>query len=169
VSGWNRANYKIANAAFEWFNRYGGRTLMVLPGAEHFLPELPAITIVSDTVVKCGGVTFTRDSAPGSDRGEVWDATLTTREEDRKLKLTFLCVKNYGPSHDHGDPTKPGDGFHGWQVVSGGPFEWVGPTRNDAFQKGAVYIRNYWAEQAREKIAEAQQLQAALEEALKVL
>lgn len=110
--------------------------------------------LVDAKTVKCGPITWTRDTSTDE---ESWDATLTgSRESDRELKLTCLYIKNYGRkrAHDRSDR----HGFVGWQVGSGGPFEWMGDhtaSHLTVIRAATPYVVDYWRQQARERLAQS--------------
>jgi len=60
----------------------------------------------------------------------------------KELKLTYFCIQNYGG--------KPGPGFSGWKLVSGGPFDDAGAYGSLAAALDGVtpYLINRFREEA---------------------
>lgn len=74
------------------------------------------------------------------------------RSDIAVVGLTHFALKNYGGT--------PGKGFHGWKLVSGGPFDGAGAysSLRDAIEGVTPYVIEYYTRIAAEKRAEANRI-----------
>jgi hypothetical protein len=80
----------------------------------------------------------------GDRGGEVWDL-----RRGRTTECTMFCLKNYGGT--------PGEGFAGWKLVSGGPFDTAGAyaTLESAATGVVDFLTKYYIKEATDKIRRA--------------
>lgn len=116
-------------------------------------------TYVNRTVTPDGEIAefgpFTWKRCKDGSREESWDLTHINGVDRNKIQfvgLTYFCVKNYGG--------KPGDGFKGWKLVSGGPFNSAGAydTVNEAIAGVTPYMIEYYTRLAADKMTEAKSI-----------
>lgn len=93
-----------------------------------------------------------RLTQPGEE--QVWDLILPG---DLNQYIQGFCVKNYGGV--------PGDGFAGWKLVSGGPFDSAGAYYNaaDAMEGVSDWLMNKLTLDVATRLADAKKKVASLE------
>jgi hypothetical protein len=103
---------------------------------------------MSNTIMR-GPFTWVREFNE-NERNEVW--RLVWPEALKGAGLTRFVVKNYGG--------EPGEGFSGWKLVSGGPFDDAGAYSDlDSALDGVTpWLIVYFRARARQKIDEAHTL-----------
>lgn len=104
-------------------------------------------------IKKLGPFTWVNTTDPREEgfRAECW-----TLQVDPDMPTTHWCVKNYGG--------EPGPGFHGWKLVSGGPFDSAGAYSNldDAIKGVTPWLIARYKEDAERELAKAEKTLAAL-------
>lgn len=95
--------------------------------------------------IKHGPFTWNKQELTSRYTEEVWVL-------ERPNTMTSFVLKNYGGT--------PGEGFAGWKLVSGGPFDDAGAYSNldDAIKGVTPYLIEYYRRQAVELIKNANQM-----------
>lgn len=115
--------------------------------------------------IKSGPFTFVRRQRMSEYNAQeahfVWEVTFTSLpqiERNKMIGLTYFCLKNYGG--------KPGPGFRGWKLVSGGPYDEAGSyaTLEEAVVGVTPWLVAYYNRLAAQKVEEARQLIGVLEQ-----